>query len=640
MRNRYILLADLVFVTLSMAGAFVLRLDWMAPLSATHPFADAVRFSLVVAPLIKLPTFYLFGLYSRFWRYVTLSDLVPIMTAVSVGSAIFSAVTLLAVSLGVVSSYPRSVPAIDWVLTLLVVAGVRVAVRVIAEARSPGRASPRRRQRRLLVVGAGEAGAMAVRELARNPQLGLVAVGFLDDDEAKLGKKIHQTPVLGRLDDLPAIVAEREIEEVVIAMPTAPGETVRRVVDAAVAAGVRAKALPGMFELLDGGVSVSRLREVDIADLLRRRQIVAAEGTAGYLRGQVVLVTGAGGSIGSELCRQICHAEARALVLLGHGENSIFDISNQVRQQFPRIEIHPVIADIRDTTHLARVLGHWQPTTIFHAAAHKHVPLMEAHPAEAVTNNVLGTATLVDAAIEAGVSRFVLISTDKAVSPSSVMGATKRMAEMIVRDAARRTGHQFMAVRFGNVLGSRGSVVPFFRRQIERGGPVTVTHPEMTRYFMTIPEAVYLVLKAGGLARGGELFVLNMGAPVRIVDLAADLIRLSGFTQEEVPIVFSGLRPGEKLAEELWEHDSLVEPVGEGDVFRVQEPDPPLAGVPLQRAIDACREAAARGDALEVQRILSESIPSYVPGLAGAPVGGVSRPVAERRGPSAREVNE
>lgn len=616
MRNRYILLADLVLVTLSMAGAFVLRLDWMAPLSSTHPFADAVDFSLVVGPLIKLPTFYLFGLYSRFWRYVTLSDLVPIVTAVSVASVLFSAVTLLAVSLGVVSSYPRSVPAIDWVLTLLVVAGVRVAVRVIAEARSPGRAMPRRRRRRLLVVGAGEAGAMAVRELARNPQLGLVAVGFLDDDEAKLGKKIHQTPVLGRLDDLPAIVAAHEIDEVVIAMPTAPGETVRRVVDAALGAGVRAKALPGMFELLDGGVSVSRLREVDIADLLRRRQVVAAEGTAAYLRGQVVLVTGAGGSIGSKLCRQICHAEARALVLLGHGENSIFDISNQVRQQFPRVEVHPVIADVRDRAQLDRVLEQWQPSTVFHAAAHKHVPLMEAHPAEAVTNNVLGTATLVEAAIAAGVSRFVLVSTDKAVSPSSVMGATKRMAEMIVRDAAQRTGRRFMAVRFGNVLGSRGSVVPFFRRQIERGGPVTVTHPEMTRYFMTIPEAVYLVLKAGGLARGGELFVLNMGAPVRIVDLAADLIRLSGFTQDEIPIVFSGLRPGEKLAEELWERDSHVEPVGEGDVFRVQEPDPPLAGDALAKAIEELRRAAAAADALEIHHALSKAIPSFVSSLA------------------------
>lgn len=623
MRNRYILLVDLLLVTLSMAGAFVLRLDWMAPLSATHPFADAVRFSLVAAPLVKLPVFYLFGLYSRFWRYVTLSDLVPIVTAVSVASVLFSAATLVAVSTGIVASYPRSVPAIDWVLTLLVVAGVRVAVRVFAEVRSSGRARARlSRRRHVLIVGAGEAGALVVRELGRNPQLGMVPVGFLDDDPAKIGKKIHQTRVLGRLDQLAEMIEAHDVEEVVIAMPTAPGETARTVVEAAREAGVTAKALPGMFELLDGGLNISRLREVDITDLLRRRQITPAADTARYLQGEVVLVTGAGGSIGSELCRQICHAEARRLVLVGHGENSIFDIVHQVRHQYPAVEVHAVIADVRDADTLARVLAAHRPSTIFHAAAHKHVPLMEAHPAEAITNNVIGTATLVEAALSAGVARLVLISTDKAVGPSSVMGATKRLAEMIVRDAAVRSGRRYLAVRFGNVLGSRGSVVPFFRGQIERGGPVTVTHPEMTRFFMTIPEAVYLVLKAGGLARGGELFVLNMGDPVRIVDLATDLIRLSGVTPAEVPIVFTGLRPGEKLAEELWERDSRVEPVGEGDVFRVQEPDPLLSGAALQDMVEQLRQAAGRADGLEIHHLLSEAIPSFVSSLA-APHGGV-----------------
>ena len=642
MRNRYILLIDLVMVVLCTAGAFVLRLDWLAPLSATHPFADAVQFSLIAAPLIKLPVFYVFGLYARFWRYVALSDLVSIFTAVSVASVVFSAVTLLAVSSGFIEGgYPRSVPAIDWLLTLLAVAGVRVAVRVLAEARTTGHAVPARTSRRhVLVAGAGEAGAMVVREMVRNPQMGLVPVGFLDDDAAKLGKKILQVRVLGRLDDLAEVVAAHGVDEVVIAMPKAPGDTVRRLVEGARDAGVPAKAVPGMFELLDGGVSVSRLRNVDIADLLRRRQIVAAPDTARYLRGQVVLVTGAGGSIGSELCRQICHAEANALVLVGHGENSIFDISNQVRQAFPAVDVHAVIADIRDTRGLARVFADYRPTVVFHAAAHKHVPLMEANPAEAVTNNVLGTATLVEAAVTAGVTRFVLISTDKAVGPSSVMGATKRLAEMIVRDAARRTGHRYLAVRFGNVLGSRGSVVPFFRRQIERGGPITVTHRDMTRFFMTIPEAVYLVLKAGGLARGGELFVLNMGEPVRIVDLATDLIRLSGLTAEDIPIVFTGLRPGEKLAEELWEERSQVEPVGEGDVFRVQEPDPPLSGARLEQAIAALALAAEQGDGLEVHRVLSEAIPSFVSSLADQADGPDGSPVTRhgRRSPSKEQA--
>jgi FlaA1/EpsC-like NDP-sugar epimerase len=367
-----------------------------------------------------------------------------------------------------------------------------------------------------------------------------------------------------------------------------------------------------MFELLGGGVSVSRLRNVDIADLLRRRPILPQPDTARYLHEQHVIVTGAGGSIGSELCRQIAQAGARSLVMVGHGENSIFEIAEQVRNAFPSVEATAVIADIRDRASLARVFAAHKPSIVFHAAAHKHVPLMEAHPAEAVANNVVGTATLVDVALASGVERFVLISTDKAVQPSSVMGATKRMAEMIVRDAAQRSGRRFLAVRFGNVLGSRGSVVPFFRRQIERGGPVTVTHPEMTRFFMTIPEAVYLVLKAGGLARGGELFVLNMGDPVRIVDLANDLIRLSGYDPKEIPVVFSGLRPGEKLAEELWEAHSRVEPVGETDVFRVQEPDPPLSGEELSRMIESLRTASARADELEIHRLLSEAIPTFV----------------------------
>ncbi len=614
MRNRYILVADAIIVPLAMAGAFVLRLDWFAPLATDHPFAPAVRFGLLAAPLVKLPTFYLFGLYARYWRYVTLSDLSSIFTAVSVGSVLLTLCTLLAVWGGVVPSFPRSVPAIDWLLTLFGVAGARLAVRVLAESRAPGGAAAREGQpvKRILVVGAGEAGTMVVRELARNPQLGLVPLGFLDDDPTKLGKRIHQTPVLGRLDQLAEVVEAHRVDEVVIAMPTAPGTVVRGVVEAARLAGLPARAVPGMFELLDGGVSVSRLRNVDIADLLRRRPILPQPDTARYLHEQHVLVTGAGGSIGAELCRQIAQAGVRSLVMVGHGENSIFEIADQIRTAHPSVEATAVIADIRDRAGLARVFAQCRPSIVFHAAAHKHVPLMEAHPAEAVANNVVGTATLVDVALAAGVERFVLISTDKAVQPSSVMGATKRVTEMIVRDAARRSGRRFLAVRFGNVLGSRGSVVPFFRRQIERGGPVTVTHPDMTRFFMTIPEAVYLVLKAGGLARGGELFVLNMGDPVRIVDLATDLIRLSGYDPKEIPVVYSGLRPGEKLAEELWEEGSRVEAVGETDVFRVQEPDPPLAGDQLAHMVESLRAASARADELEIHRLLSEAIPTFV----------------------------
>jgi len=330
-----------------------------------------------------------------------------------------------------------------------------------------------------------------------------------------------------------------------------------------------------------------------------------------YLEDRVVLVTGAGGSIGSELCRQVARAGARDVVLVGHGENSIFDTMNRLKEAHPAVSFHPVIVDVRHPARVRAILAHYRPTVILHAAAHKHVPLMEAQPDEAVANNVQGTWSLVNAAIDLGVRRFVLISTDKAVAPSSVMGATKRVAELIVQDAARAHGVQFSVVRFGNVLGSRGSVVPFFKKQIDQGGPVTITHPEVTRFFMTIPEAIYLVLKAGGLATGGELFVLNMGEPVRIVDLTRDLIRLSGFTGDEIPIVYTGLRPGEKLEEALWEPGAVLDPVGGDDVLRVVEPGEVLAGTALRSRVTELLAAADRGDRTAILVLLREIVPTY-----------------------------
>lgn len=614
MRNRYILALDLVGVVLSVLGAFVLRLDWLVPLSPTHAFADAFRLTLVSAPLVKLPLYYLFGLYRRYWRHVGLHDMLPVILAVSAATVTLAGLVVAGLGLGAFDSYPRSVLAIDWVLSLLAVAGIRIGVRVLAEAKAPGGRAPEQ-QRRVLIAGAGEAGALVVREIQRNPQLGLTPVGFLDDAAGKLGKQIHGVRVLARLDALSEVVVDRGVAEVIIAMPTAPGLVLRRLADAARAAGVPARALPGVFELLDGGITVNRLRTVDITDLLRRAPIVADVHDAQYLQGQVVLVTGAGGSIGSELCRQVARAQASSIVLAGHGENSIFEIANQLAQQYPATRLVPVIVDVRDAEGLRRVFEAHRPRVVFHAAAHKHVPLMEAHAHEAITNNVRGTQLVVEAALASGVERFVFVSTDKAVAPSSVMGASKRMAEMIVRDAARRSGRRFLAVRFGNVLGSRGSVVPYFRKQIEHGGPVTVTHQDMTRFFMTIPEAVYLVLKSGGMAAGGELFVLNMGDPVRIVDLAQDLIRLSGCDPEEIKVVFSGLRPGEKLTEQLWEPGSRIEPVGGGDVFRVHEPDPLLSNEQLNAMLDALHAAAFRADALAIHHLLSEAIPSFVSSL-------------------------
>jgi FlaA1/EpsC-like NDP-sugar epimerase len=395
---------------------------------------------------------------------------------------------------------------------------------------------------------------MAAREMLRNPQLGYHLVGFLDDDPDKLGLRIHGLPVLGALADLPRCVQEHRIQQVLIAMPAAPGAAVRRVVELAQDAAVEIRTLPGYYELIGGQVSVQRARPVQLEDLLRRAPTpLDLKGVAGYLTNGVVLVVGAGGSIGSEICRQVARFGPSRLLLMGHGEDSLYRIERELRATLPGVECLPLLGTVRERGKLQWLLSQYKPQVIFHAAAYKHVPLMESNQDEAVLNNVVGTRNLLLAAEAEGVPNLVFISSDKAVEPANVMGATKRVGELLVRCAARRSGRPYVVVRFGNVLGSRGSVVPLFQEQIDTGGPVTITHPEVTRYFMTIPEAVRLVLQAGALGKGGEVFVLDMGEPVRIYDLACDLIHLHGYEPErDIPIVFIGLRPGEKLHEKLY----------------------------------------------------------------------------------------
>jgi FlaA1/EpsC-like NDP-sugar epimerase len=543
---------------------------------------------------------------------------------------------------------PRSIPFIFLLLALVATAGPRLLVRLSARStttlRSNGRAS-HSAPRPVLIMGAGDAGAMIVRELKNNPHLGLEPVGFLDDDLGKHDVRIHGIPVLGDRQAIPEMIAALRVKLVIIAMPTASGKTIREIIAVCGKAGVETRIVPGLYELLDGAVSVQQLREVQIEDLLRRApvQIDAAQ-VATLVHGKRVLVTGAGGSIGSELCRQIARLDPAELVLLGHGENSIFDIHNELKGlevgrwklesesragrstiveagahmisslQPPTSVLHPIIADIREADRLHAVLEQYRPEVVFHAAAHKHVPLMESNEVEAVTNNVLGTRNLVRAAMQAGVTHFVLISTDKAVNPSSVMGTTKRLAELIVQQAARQSGQVFAAVRFGNVLNSRGSVIPFFRKQIAAGGPVTVTHPEMRRYFMTIPEAVQLVLQAAALGHGGEVFVLDMGEPVYIKDLACDLIRLSGLEPgHDIDVVFTGLRPGEKLSEELFSDREAYTRTQHQKVFvsqngREREADQASC---LDAGVDELIAAAQRGDADEVRRLLRTLVPEY-----------------------------
>jgi FlaA1/EpsC-like NDP-sugar epimerase len=624
MRNRYILLADLFLIAACALGAFVLRLDWFF-----EGYQTGFLIFLVVSLIVKPPVFFVFGLYRRYWRYASTDDLVAVLLAVSASSVIVAATMAMILLTHTVFGFPRSVLFIDWLLTLACATGLRLSVRLIAESARAGQAPPSE-VKRVLVAGAGDAGTLVVREMVRNAHLGLVPVGFLDDDDRKQGKRIHGVPVLGPVTSLAANARRHAASEIIIAMPRAGGGAIRRVLDECREADLTARAVPGLYELIGGRVSIGRLRNVEITDLLRREQVTVLNRAAGYLQGKRVLITGAGGSIGSELCKQVAQAGAGSIFMLGHGENSIHDAEGRLRALGITTVLVPVIADVRNERRLTAVFERFAPDVVFHAAAHKHVPLMEAYPDEAVTNNVGGTRNLLHAAHAAGVERFVLVSTDKAVAPSSVMGATKRLAEMLVRDFAQQTGRACMAVRFGNVLGSRGSVVPAFKQQIERGGPITITHADMRRFFMTIPEAVHLVLEAGGLGRGGELFVLDMGEPVRIVDLAQDLIRLSGLAPEEIEIRFTGLRPGEKLEEALYEDGARLTPTANADVSAVSEPGQ-LSSEELGAAVERVLDAARNEDRLAIQALLADVIPTFVPMASSfaEPVLRVSLPASE-----------
>jgi FlaA1/EpsC-like NDP-sugar epimerase len=552
------ILADAALVALAYFLAFQLRfLDdphgW--PHRYEVLFAQSVGF--VVAG--KLIVFALAGLYQKWWRYVSGRDFLFIGRAVVISSA------LLVIAFAVVQPFdhrlPRSVEVIDFMLTLILIAGARLLVRLIIERPSKGDRLPRHE---VLVVGAGKGGQMVVRELRLNPALGGTAIGFVDDDPRKRGMRMNGgVKVLGSTDEIAPILDETEPDEVIIAIPSAPGTLRAKVVAACRDRSIRVRTLPTVFELLRGGVQLSKqLREVQVEDVLGREPIVVELDRVGaYLHDKRVLVTGAGGSIGSELCRQIARVNPRLLVMLDRAEDNLFEIEREMLDERNFTNAESVLADCREPHRMMETMQRFKPDIVFHAAAYKHVPLMEANPLEAVRNNAIATRITAETSAAAKAERFVLISTDKAVNPSTVMGASKAMAEWIVEAAAERhPGTRFASVRFGNVLASSGSVVPIFRGQIERGGPVTVTHPEMTRFFMTIPEAVQLVIRAGDIGTGkGEVFVLDMGEPVKIVDLAHNMIRLAGYEPEkDIAVEFTKPRPGEKLHEVLFsEHEAL-----------------------------------------------------------------------------------
>lgn len=550
-RNRHLLLIDLVALMLTPILAVTLRVerfDWWADLGWV-----TISFTLL-AILIKLPIFFRFGLYNRYWHFGGVNDLTRIVAAVGLSTFILTAIVAGAYPL--LESYGmamyRSVPLVDGLLTFLMVGGVRFGLRGLNYYLQQRSESPL--GERVLVIGAGMAGILAVTEMQTNAELNMEPVAFVDDDPKKVGSKIRELPVAGTREDIVDIIKLLEIDKLLIAMPSIPLTQRLKIVELCKKTGVETYNLPGVYELLAGYKSISRVPKINIENLLQRKpiEIDRTELTQSLTKAKV-LVTGAGGSIGSELCRQIAQIDPAEIVLVGHGENSIFEINLELQMSYPQLVTYPVILNVRDRHGVNWAIEKYQPDIIFHAAAHKHVPFMEDNTSEAIINNVLGTRNMVRAAEQYGIERFVLISTDKAVNPSSIMGATKRLAELLVLSTAHRSGKNYAVVRFGNVLGSRGSVVPIFQQQIAEGGPITVTHPDMTRYFMTIPEAVQLVLQASNLAEKSKIFVLDMGQPIQILSLAHNLIEMSGLkVGRDIEIVYTGIRPGEKIHEELF----------------------------------------------------------------------------------------
>jgi FlaA1/EpsC-like NDP-sugar epimerase len=606
---------DGCLVALAWYLAFQLRFDNGVPFYYDTLFERTI---LIVVG-IKVAVFLLFGIYNHWWRYVSTRDMWRIGRAVLAASLI-AYVTVYFLSPVQEIRLPRSIAALDLLLTLAFVAGARLLVRTVVERPAPGGLMARGKE--VLIVGAGDAAQVIVRELQRSPALRYTPIGLVDDDPRKKNVRLHGVRVLGTTASLPELLRDSKPDEVLIAIPSAAGDVRRRIVEVCRASDVPVKTLPGLYELISGDLDLAgQIRPVQVEDVLGREPVeVDLERVASYLRDETVLVTGAGGSIGSELCRQISRLGAARLILVDHSEPALFEIERELvgERHFP--PAFPVIADAGNRIKMRQVFERYEPGIVFHAAAYKHVPMMEANPLESVRNNVLATEVMASVAAEFEAKRFVLISTDKALNPKAVYGQCKVLCEWIVEAYGSRpeVPTRYVAVRFGNVLGSSGSVISIFRRQIERGGPVTVTHPEMTRFFMTTPEAVALVVQAGGSEGGGHIFVLDMGEPVRIVDLAENMIRLSGKEPgRDVCVEFSGARPGEKLHEELWGSDETVASTDHPKIMRVTRDrvDPDW----LDAQLDGLRRLVEAGDTLQLV--------SRLAGVAGTP----DRIGAERR---------
>jgi len=627
LRTRHFLIIDAICLGIAPLLALAIRLDDTLTLA---PYLNSLAVVTVLFVAVKLAVFYAGGFYKRYWQYAGLEEMAQItmLIGISLAVEIILFQKLYQLNNSPIGNLPRSLPLLDAIISFLLVAAIRFSIPALERwNQKPWKVQQRDR---VLIVGAGSAGTSLVQTMQRSPEVGLDPIAFIDDDPKKISKQIRKLTVVGNRCNIPEVVRSLNIDKVMIAIPSAPGKEIREIVEICQSIGIPTSTLPGLNEIINGRVSLGSLREVKIEDLLRRAPIQTdIHKVLRLIGGKKVLITGAGGSIGSELCRQILKCEPAEIIIIGHGENSVFNIQQELTKVLSELKktsktqtditrLTAFIADIRLQERLEYVFLTMRPDIIFHAAAHKHVPMMELNPPEAITNNVRGTKNLLDLALKYNVQHFVMISTDKAVNPTSIMGASKRVAEMLVLQAAKKSKNPFVVVRFGNVLGSRGSVVPTFQRQIAEGGPITITHPDITRYFMTIPEAVQLVLQAAVIGKGGEVFMLEMGEPVRIFDLAKDLIRLSGYeVGKDLEIAFTGLRPGEKLFEELFipgekynrtKHKKIL---SLGNASRIVKEN-------INREVEALCQAGDRNDTNLIVSILQQLVPEYVPGYSTA----------------------
>lgn len=602
-RRVLLFVLDFASIVLALYLAFFLRFEGDIPPEE----ASVMRNLFLIQIPLRMLFFYWYGMYRGMTRYASIEDLMAIFRAVSLSSLTTVAVNILVHGF---SGFPRSVLVIDWTLVIILVGGLRFLVRALVAMPPQNKGT-----KRVLIIGAGDTGESLLREILFKAS-GFLVVGLVDDNPRKQGLHIHGVPVLGDSRRLAELVAKHHVEEIFIAMPSASAATLRKIVSQCQAVKVRFRRVPAVKELLDGRVTISHLREVQLEDLLGREPVTLDNANlSNFLQDRIVLVTGAGGSIGSELCRQIAHYRPRLLLMLDQAENGLYYLDQDfLRKKIP-VARELVIADVTDRRRLQEVFSKHRPHFVFHAAAHKHVPLMEMNRKEAVKNNVFGTRALAETAQCFGVEKFVMISTDKAVNPTSTMGVTKRLAEMLLQSMSGKNGTAFIAVRFGNVLGSDGSVVPLFKKQLVEGGPLTITHPEIERYFMTIPEAVQLVLQAGAMGTGGEIFVLDMGKPVKIVDLARNLISLAGHKPEDVEIRFVGLRPGEKLYEELWREEEKVQPTVHAKIMAAQTTSVPQD---LNQALEKLEKAVYANGEDNIIDHLRQLVPNYRPAENGS----------------------